>query len=840
MRISKFLSVIMLTTSVFTLNYSTTNTNITKRLTTNHRNTEIDIFSKAVNISPISKDFSSYSDIAHKTSYNLETNVSTGKITAVASGSRDDIQAAVDMANTGDIIELPQGNFDFDGTVIVKKGIHIRGKGKNKTILRKVGNGNDKEYMFRFQIYDDSQAAISGIKLIDTYGPYSEHDYNNETVGVEMAYGCKDFRIFDCEFEGFSYAGVVTREYNGSDPQITWWKTQGVIYDCRFINCYMPEVGYGVVVYGANQKSWDEPSALGTDWFIFVEDNYFSGCRHHVASGEGGRYVCRFNIMEQNRNSHAIDAHGKPYGDYLDDGRRGTRAYEIYNNTIQNPWHVFYEDTAIGLRGGTGVVFNNTIRDMYVGIELSADGCIVYGPCSYPVPNQISQLYIWNNTFENMQRDDLYLFMHESFQQLIQEGRDYFLYEMPYYAPYPYPHPLRNNENDEITIQSSASPTSGQVPLTINFTAEASGGTSPYSYTWDFGDGGSSFEQNPSYTFYQEGEYTVVLTVTDNNSNQASDSLTITASANSAYNLTISSATGSPAPGSGGTTSPSPGSHSYTMGSSVPARAIPNTNYRFAKWSGDVSNTQAYNNEISITMDNDKSLSAYFFTRCGDVNGDLSISPADAQTAFDIFLGRITNPTEAEKENADANCDGTASAPNITPADAHAIFMKYIGKNELPCDCSCKSRSSSLSYQSKQAEGIYLTINDITAAPSDEIIVPIIVNKPSLIDAFGFDFLYPAHVLEFIGVEKTEFNKESYYVDASKISEGVVRAGGYRNTPIINNPSPILIKLVFKATGEVNQPSSFKIINPVDDVKNAFLRIVRSRERTEKSEPVKK
>lgn len=34
------------------------------------------------------------------------------------------------------------------------------------------------------------------------------------------------------------------------------------------------------------------------------------------------------------------------------------------------------------------------------------------------------------------------------------------------------------------------------------------------SFAWDFGDGGSSLEQNPSYTFKDEGTYSVTVTVT--------------------------------------------------------------------------------------------------------------------------------------------------------------------------------------------------------------------------------------------------------------------------------------------------------------------------------------
>jgi hypothetical protein len=49
----------------------------------------------------------------------------------------------------------------------------------------------------------------------------------------------------------------------------------------------------------------------------------------------------------------------------------------------------------------------------------------------------------------------------------------------------------------------------------IQFSGLAENGNPPYSYQWDFGDGNSSDEQNPSHTYPVNGNYTVVLSVTD-------------------------------------------------------------------------------------------------------------------------------------------------------------------------------------------------------------------------------------------------------------------------------------------------------------------------------------
>lgn len=55
--------------------------------------------------------------------------------------------------------------------------------------------------------------------------------------------------------------------------------------------------------------------------------------------------------------------------------------------------------------------------------------------------------------------------------------------------------------------------------LTATFTSSAVGGTAPYTYSWDFGDAGTSTSQNPSHTYASGATYTVVLTVTDAGAN---------------------------------------------------------------------------------------------------------------------------------------------------------------------------------------------------------------------------------------------------------------------------------------------------------------------------------
>jgi beta-lactamase superfamily II metal-dependent hydrolase len=66
-------------------------------------------------------------------------------------------------------------------------------------------------------------------------------------------------------------------------------------------------------------------------------------------------------------------------------------------------------------------------------------------------------------------------------------------------------------------------------PATLEFEANVIGGTEPYSYSWDFGDGSEeSNEETVEHTFEEAGRYNVALTITDAEGRTASDTDTIT------------------------------------------------------------------------------------------------------------------------------------------------------------------------------------------------------------------------------------------------------------------------------------------------------------------------
>ena len=80
----------------------------------------------------------------------------------------------------------------------------------------------------------------------------------------------------------------------------------------------------------------------------------------------------------------------------------------------------------------------------------------------------------------------------------------------------------RLNRTDYITVSApvpvasfTGTPTTGTAPLAVQFTDLSTG--SPNSWSWSFGDGGTSTVQNPSHTYNTSGTYSVSLTAANAN-----------------------------------------------------------------------------------------------------------------------------------------------------------------------------------------------------------------------------------------------------------------------------------------------------------------------------------
>ncbi|HYK92659.1 MAG TPA: PKD domain-containing protein, partial [Thermoplasmata archaeon] len=79
-----------------------------------------------------------------------------------------------------------------------------------------------------------------------------------------------------------------------------------------------------------------------------------------------------------------------------------------------------------------------------------------------------------------------------------------------------------------LAVSPTVTPSTGEAPLPVSFTANGTGGVPPVSYRWGFGDGNSSAARIASHTYTRSGTFTWNVTMTDSRGNTMNSSGTIT------------------------------------------------------------------------------------------------------------------------------------------------------------------------------------------------------------------------------------------------------------------------------------------------------------------------
>ena len=148
----------------------------------------------------------------------------------------------------------------------------------------------------------------------------------------------------------------------------------------------------------------------------------------------------------------------------------------------------------------------------------------------------------------------------------------------------------------------SASSVSGNAPLVVNFINTSTGAIS--SYLWDFGDGDTSVEANPTHSFLVQGNYTVKLTVNGPGGSSSTILIITVTGAIASYTLTIA-ATGQ------GITTPTIGPHSYVQDSFIDLSAVPAAGWMFVQWEEN-GQTLSTEQQISVQVNSDSIITAIF------------------------------------------------------------------------------------------------------------------------------------------------------------------------------------------------------------------------------------
>ena len=360
--------------------------------------------------------------------------VSAHAATIVANNcTQAEVQARVNQAVAGDIVELPTCNITTwaAGTeVLITKQITLRGAGVNNTRIKLGAHGGCNALMIEVNAPGDDVFidgfVMEGISLEGSQGGIIQK--------YERGLQCHDCINFKIHNNAFKHLGV------GAVIKGNALTVKGVIYNNTFNNINLPggtgcsTHGYGVEVEGGGIWGVVDNTTLGTQQAVYIEDNTFDFVRHAVASNNGSRYVFRNNTITNSARHDAapVDVHGFEGSGWA----QGSRSYEVYNNTIQGNTTpgLGNNPAAVGIRGGDGVIYNNTVSDVVNAVRFNNSPTTTGCNCTYPCEDQTTDAYVYNNTPNTV----------SVVGNCVQTPRDYVLTARAGYTALQYPHPLRN------------------------------------------------------------------------------------------------------------------------------------------------------------------------------------------------------------------------------------------------------------------------------------------------------------------------------------------------------------------------------------------------------------
>lgn len=310
-----------------------------------------------------------------------------GTVLYANSCSYNDVIAAINQANVGDTIIVPDGEATWSQALIITKGVILKA------------------------------ATPGGVTITNNTTPNSEWGYDTPSNHV-IAYTPQDaitgqpFRL-----SGFILdAGGVRWPFLGKTASATLVINQFRIDHCTFQNSknasynFYGEI-YGVIdnntFYGVgrhfsfNETAWNNFTFdYGTANNLYLEDNTIHQLTTSCPEGGlGGRYCYRYNTFDYQRET-GLQSWFDMHGNGGTGGNHGTMGAEIYGNTVDcNNKTVQMFDQ----RGGKLIAFNNSASDASSGLpgkvrEEYNDA--LNPPATNPSgqPQHVSDSYYWNQS----------------------------------------------------------------------------------------------------------------------------------------------------------------------------------------------------------------------------------------------------------------------------------------------------------------------------------------------------------------------------------------------------------------------------------------------------------
>jgi hypothetical protein len=422
--------------------------------------------------------------------------MATITLTPAQSADPAQVQAALNSAADSDSVILPNGSYTWTKQVSLSgKSIKLLGESKGGvTLVNNIPPGSTWKTRPLLNLSSSKLSTLEVANLAFTIG-------SNNSSGSYM--GIAQCTLWSAEGRPFYLHDCAFTINQAIAKGLQLFTNGGVVSRCTF-KSNMSSYSDGIVMQ-ASTDTYKSVSTLGTldsggTKNTYVEDCEFRdvGVGYSLDMSDCARMVvrhCKFI------NSY-IGSHGQESSPF------GCRHYEIYNNTFTVPNTSSNTQDFCWLRGGTGVIFDNSFDPQYykscVMMQILAltkneqIGC----QTQYPVPRQVGQgwsgasgsysypgwpangsgyitdpLYIWNNTknasaawvtFGDSSPDQCGNNLHS--KDFIREGRDYFLNAgaKPGYSSFVYPHPLTSGSPPIEQPPIEQPPSSGGEPIIVD------------------------------------------------------------------------------------------------------------------------------------------------------------------------------------------------------------------------------------------------------------------------------------------------------------------------------------------------------------------------------------
>lgn len=314
----------------------------------------------------------------------MATSCFAGTYTA-ASCNYSDVNAVINgpthSAVDGDIIKIPAGSCTWTTGIKVPSGIGITiigsgtpnsdasttGANSTCTATTITDNVSTGALISMTPSYGNSTSRISCMKMVPTV-PNPGFGSPIQVVGSCTTSGCPNLRIDNLTAPSSWAANGISDDSFALPVNVFGVADHDTIGDVQpasngvdFVNPSMA-AWQGVGQNGDN--SWASPDTIGTAQAFYVENSVFNyalitDTDTILGSGGGGRFVCRFNVVNSISTGGGCSDHGTDTT-----GRtRGGRQYEVYRNTgICTNATQGCPSFSPG-RSGTGIIFGNTFTN---------------------------------------------------------------------------------------------------------------------------------------------------------------------------------------------------------------------------------------------------------------------------------------------------------------------------------------------------------------------------------------------------------------------------------------------------------------------------------------------